>query len=466
MRKPCLSRRSFLLGTAAGLTAGSAPLWLPALKQILSSPATSDCRLSNTSDQPQMPGRYPGRVIEVTHPSVVRPDFTIQQPAVKSMLSRGMMEFTGLFDERESWRRFFQTGDVVGIKVNPVGRKGLPGEGRRDGPGSISSPELIIEIVAALKEHCNIPARDILLFERYADEFRDAGYERLMSSLPGVRWAASAHAYDDQQLQIDGQTPRGPRDPHVVGYDPDVFVSMGFAPPGVSERDDRRHRSHLSVIVSRMVNKIINLPCLKDHKSAGVTLALKNISHGMNNNVARSHLSGLYRPGGGTSGPNQCNTFIPTAVNQPLLKEKMTLHILDGLIAVYEGGPGAWNRTWGTWAHQGLFFATDPVALDHVGWAIIDRKRAAEGWSPVGHMGLVQEGPAWTFSPRLASLCAQGTPEATALMLDELNRLRPMMRGGEPFDRRQPEHVTLSGTLGLGKFQPAEIQHRVVQVTG
>ena len=35
-----------------------------------------------------------------------------------------------------------------------------------------------------------------------------------------------------------------------------------------------------------MVDKIVTLPVLKDHRSAGVTLSLKNMSHGMNNNVS------------------------------------------------------------------------------------------------------------------------------------------------------------------------------------
>ena len=57
------------------------------------------------------------------------------------------------------------------------------------------------------------------------------------------------------------------RDPHVVGYDPDQFVTMGFAAPENAPqggelrrrfhaRDDRIHRTHLSMIVSRMVNKV------------------------------------------------------------------------------------------------------------------------------------------------------------------------------------------------------------------
>jgi len=78
------------------------------------------------------------------------------------------------------------------------------------------------------------------------------------------------------------------------------------------------------------VQQIITIPCLKDHRSAGVTLALKNISHGMNNNVCRATSPTSNRFGGAMSGPNQCNTFIPTAVAQQPVRAKMTLHIMDG----------------------------------------------------------------------------------------------------------------------------------------
>src|SRR5205823_2431613 len=142
-----------------------------------------------------------------------------------------------------------------------------------------------------------VKPRDIILFERYAHQFRGAGYETLLRerSLDGVRWYASSVEYEDRQVDIGGYDYGGDRDPHVLGYDPDIFVHMGYASPVHDAKDDRRFRSHLSVIVSRLVNKIVNIPVLKDHGSAGVTLALKNLSHGLNNNVARSHLTDIVR---------------------------------------------------------------------------------------------------------------------------------------------------------------------------
>lgn len=448
-----ITRRGFLLGTAAGLAAGAPLTWAGIQAWHNFHPGQAKRTPPSPLPEYAMPGRYPGKVVEVRHPYVVNDKHEIDGNAVNAMIDRGMADLTGADDAASAWRSFFAKDDVVGIKVNPVGRKPKPDEAGRvpNAVGSISSFEVLLKVVAELKA-VGIPPRNIIVFERYAEEFLDAGYGRVMleRQMDGVRWYASAVHYSDRQVDVQGFDDGRDSCPpevarHVVGYDPDVFVHMGFAGPQHSRRDDRRFRSHLSVIVTRLVNKIITIPVLKDHRSAGVTLSLKNLSHGMNNNVARSHLSGFHHGGrfadapAFESGPNQCNTFIPTAVAQPKLREKATLHILDGLIGVYEGGPGNWNKTWGTWHHQGLFFATDPVALDHVGWDVVDAARAERGWPPVAGMGLLlKHGP--------------------------LDESMPGPREKEPFDRRQPEHVILAGTLGLGEFDVGRIEHRLAQL--
>jgi hypothetical protein len=470
------TRRAFLLGAGAGIVAGVPLSWL-AYRARQSTGRHDEVGPSFTGRTTEdhrpvyaMPGPFPGRVIEVHHVGSVRPDHTICVEAVKSMVDRGMCELTGADHPTAAWRRFFEPGDVVGVKVNPVGRKPLPGEsGRRpQSIGSISSPAVLLEVVQGLKS-AGVKARNIIIFERYAQEFVDAGYDEVMREriMDGIRWYASAVRYHTTQVDIEGfDYGRAECPPelarHVVGYDPDVFAHMGFASPAHDQRDERRFRSHLSAIVTRMVNKLVTIPVLKDHRSAGVTLALKNLSHGMNNNVSRSHLTDIVRRDGSVSGPNQCNTFIPTAVAQHLTRQKATLHILDGLIGVYEGGPGNWNTTWGTWQHKSLFFGTDPVAMDHVGWDIIDAKRAQEGWPPVANMGLLANTPAVKLSRRLAALAGRGPLQTAALAVSGDN-----MEAGkrsESFDRRQPEHVILAGELGLGVFDAREIEHRRIEL--
>jgi uncharacterized protein DUF362 len=415
-----ISRRGFLLGAGAGLAAGVPLAWLGATGNAL----IHGARFTGQTQEVKkplagMPGPFPGRVIEVRHPGCVRDDYSLDTSAIKDMMGRGMTELTGADHPSEAWQRFFEPGDVVGIKVNPVGRKYSFSKA-----AAVSSPPVLLEVVAGLKSAGVKPA-DIIIFERYLDQFLDV-YGDLLSepALDGVRWLAASATYDNHQLDIEGYPQRGDRsrNAHLAGYDPDVFVHMGYAHPQHHPKDDRRLRSHLTTIVSRMVNKFVTIPVLKDHGSGGVTLALKNLSHGLNNNVNRSHLERFTRLDGAVSGPNQCNTFIPTAAGQDLIRQKATLHILDGLVGVYEGGPSSRH----TWSNRALFFATDPVALDHVGWDIVDAKRLAMGLPPVGRTGLA-------FN--------DGT-----------------------LDRRQPEHIILAASIGMGIFEAGRIEHRRIEL--
>lgn len=466
----CPSRRAFLAGAGAAVALGGPLAWYA--YQQRHDPSSGLPLNKSVVVQNGMPGKYPRRVVEVLHPDAVNDDNEINGRAVRSMMAAGMRNLTGADHPREAWKQFFQRDDVIGIKVNPVGRKSNGTDGYvRDAVGSISSFEVLLEVVAALRD-IDIPARNILVFERYADEFRQAGYEAVLRErvMAGVRWFASATRYHDAQVALDGYDGPRDRDAHVVGYDRDHYVHMGFCAPQHDRHDDRRFRSHTSNVVTRLVNKFITVPVLKDHRSAGVTLSIKNMSHGMNNNVARSHINGLTRLDGAASGPNQCNTFIPTAVLQPAIRQKATLHILDGLIGVYEGGPGAWNRTWRTWRHKGLFFATDPVSLDLVGWQVIDRKRLLEGWPSVASMGQLHTLPELArvqLPPSLAMMAVMQRPEvAAAALAQHRNR-----HNQEAFDRRQPEHILLTG-INLGMEDAAagrrlrDVDHRVIRLPG
>ena len=426
-----ISRRSFAKGVLGGLAIAGIPLAYVA--------AHNNHWLSRSTQTPApkplvdgMPGAYRGRVVEVHDDHAVDNRYAIDQSVVRNMLDRGMCEFTGADHPVEAWQTFFSPGEIVGIKVNPVGK------GDKSRPniiGSISNPAVVLEIVRNLKQ-IGIRPRDIVIFERYASEFIDAGYEKMMREplLDGVRWAASGAGYSAQQLAISGVNNPNDYSPellkHVAGYDPDHFVHMGFAAPEHSQNDDRRFRSHLSTIVTRMVDKFITIPVLKDHRSAGVTLSLKNMSHGLNNNVARSHIGPQAHGypgtlGYGIDGPNQCNVFIPTAVNQQATKQKATLHIMDGLIAVYEGGPGVWNKSWGTWRKNSLFFSTDPVAMDHVGWDVIDAKRVSLGLPRVGEVGRRDYTPDKQARMIASAMLPGGTLDALS---EPLARVRPRRR--------------------------------------
>jgi len=359
-----------------------------------------------------IPGPYPGAVVEVRNPRMIRNDVK-NRAAIHDTVARGIKELTGATDAVEAWRSFFEPGDVVGIKMNPVGR-----------PLASSSSELMLEVIDGLLA-AGVKPKDIVAFERYRDEFTEA---KMHLAVPdGIDWTGLGVAYNGKQIDIKGDDENSGDLKRVTGYDPDEFMVMECVMGGLDPKDDRTRRSHLGLLVTRRVNKLVLLPVLKDHGSAGVTGALKNMSHGLVNNVCRSHA---------TPDTNVCNQFIPQVVNHPVIRRKCVLQIMDGIKGVYQGGPGASRPEW-TWVNNALFFATDPVAMDHVAWQYVDAKRKQRGLPPVGASG--------------------------KLGLDPLK--------SEGFDIRQPQHIPLAAHLGLGIFdfksprgRRFSIQHRVFNI--
>lgn len=334
----------------------------------------------------QMPGLYPGRVVSVEDPAVLASG-QYQAASVQQVMRRGMMELTGADSWVDAWRLFFEPGDVVGIKLNPVGQ-----------PRVKSDATVLHEIIKGLNA-AGVKNKDIVAYDRYRRQFLSAGYDKWLPA--GVRYSYAAEDYDPIQQAMEG-------------YDPDHYVDMALTLPGYGVNDAKARRSHASRFITREVNKLINVPVLKQHQSAGITLALKNISYGMANNVSRSHSTGTL---------NACNMLIPAIVSMPVIRNKAVLHILDGVKGVYDGGPSA--RPQFIWEHRTIYFATDPVALDHVGWEVIDAKRVSMGMKKL----------------------FEAAPDKF-----------------DSFVHMQPEHVEIAGALGLGVWDRSKIDLRQLKV--
>src|SRR3984885_6807819 len=97
-------RRDFL--QSAAFAAGAA-----ALGQVHSKASTS---------KPGMPGPFPGRVVAVEHSGCIAQNIYQPQP-IRQMMEKGMTSLTGAPGWTDAWRFMFEKGDVVGIKVSPVG---------------------------------------------------------------------------------------------------------------------------------------------------------------------------------------------------------------------------------------------------------------------------------------------------------------------------------------------------------
>lgn len=369
----CEARRQFLIkAMATGLYAAASAF-----------PGKAQSRLG-------IPGPFPGRVVAAAHPGAII-DNKYQRDAVRGMMHKGMMELTGAPSPQEAWRSLFDRGDVVGVKLNPVGQ-----------PHVMSAPEVVQEIIEGLKM-AGIPAKNIIAYDRYRDQFLTAGFDKWLPE--GVRWTAASEKYTAHPLQLD-----------MEGYDSSQYVEMPLVLPGGDPGNPHHRRSYLSNFISKDVNKMVNLCLLKHHQSAGVTIALKNLSHGLVNNVSRSHSSPTL---------NTCGTFIPNIVDHPIIRRKVVLNICDGVLAAYHGGPGGKVKNY-MWPHKTMYFATDPVALDKTGLKAIDAKRVAMGMLPI----------------------ATAKPDRDSTFLN-----------------MQVEHIEIAAGLGLGHYDDKKIDVRSFQLS-
>ena len=196
---------------------------------------------------------------------------------------------------------------------------------RTANPHAHSSFEIVLEVIEKLKA-AGVKTSDIFVYDRYRGEFMDAGYHKILPA--GI----SGAGLDPDGEPVQDGFPRLRASDPIAGFDHDAFVWMDLVPYGDDPKDDRKYRSHLGKLVTKTVNKIVAIPVLKDHGSAGVTGRLKNMSHGTVNNVARSHSNTF---------TNVCNQFIPQMVTHPIIRQKFVLQIMDGIRGVYQGGPFA-----------------------------------------------------------------------------------------------------------------------------
>jgi uncharacterized protein (DUF362 family) len=332
-----------------------------------------------------MPGLFPGRVIEV-HDSGAIVRNRVSQPIVRQMLEHAMEELTQEKSAQAAWAKFIKPNDIVGIKINPSGA-----------PACCSSPEILREIISSV-QRVGVPARNILVYDRYSYEMDIGSYQALLP--PGVRIVGIQDAFVG-----------------ASGYDPNIYCAANFF-------GEWETRSYMASIVSEVVTKIINVPTMKDHSAAGVTGALKNLAYGTFNNVARTHRAPY----------SFTNPLIGLMCTVEPLRSKSVLHIMDGMRQVWHGGPLTQVQDFidqtGT-----LLVATDPVALDTIELEAIEKKRRERGAPSV-----------WQHDPKSI------TADINDFFHDAAKNLF----------FRQPGHIAAAGELGLGIADLKRIDHRIL----
>ncbi len=236
---------------------------------------------------------------------------------IAKMYARGFALLTGERDDAGALSSLFRPGDRVGIKVNTIGGKALS-----------TGPDVALPLAEWLARN-GLQGKDLFVWDRTTRELRDAGF--------GTGAGRGG-------IKVFGTDAAG------AGYETELVSHLGVG-------------SLFSKIQTEFATASISLAILKDHGLAGVTAGMKNY-FGAIHNPNKYH-------------DFRCDPFVAEVFDSPPVKAKHRLSILDALVVQFHKGPSYHAR----WASKfgGLIFGLDPVAVDSVGWTVIERLRAAAG---------------------------------------------------------------------------------------
>jgi uncharacterized protein (DUF362 family) len=351
MKGNSLNRRKFV----SILGAGSAALAVKPISLLASDPEQNQDKpstnISDASGIPRsassMPGKYPGKVVHIKCSRAVVNDEPVEQEA-GLMIEKAMLELTGQKNLNKAWRMFVSPGERIGLKVNPVAGKEL------------TTSHAVVKSVVKQLVDCGIDRKDIIIWDRREMQLTETGFTS--ENYPGLKIMGTEQqdkdgSFFDKNGKLYGES----------NIDKELFywadVEGEYDSETMPYMVNGGKYSYFSKIVTKEVDKIINIPILKN-AGGSITNAMKNLAFGSVSNTGRLH--GKFWD---TTCAEVC-AFAP-------LRDKVVLNICDGLRGCFNGGPGA-NPQF-ICNYNSVLIATDPVALDRIGYDIIAEKRIAEG---------------------------------------------------------------------------------------
>lgn len=246
----------------------------------------------------------------------------------------------------EGWKTLVTLQDVVGIKVAASGRS-----------VSGTNPEVVDAIAKGLIA-AGISPKNIIVWDRNREDLIAAGF-REDSQLYQLQWIDPRNGYD-AEAQVSAP---------VLGKL--IWGDSQFGKKGEGRLVDRltggeqlSSRSFYAKVLSQTVTKIINVPSLSDSFMTGINGGIINMTITNIDNWRRFARAST----GGDS-------YLSEVYADPMIKDKVVLTILDGLILQYAGGPAPSPNF--TAEYFSLFASKDVVAIDATAIRLIDELRMA-----------------------------------------------------------------------------------------
>lgn len=303
-----------------------------------------------------VPMSAPGKVVEVKKSGSLQENKLYpKEDDAKEMLTRALTEFTGAADLNAAIAKFIHKEDIVCVKVNGIARQNMA-----------TAKELVMPVLLAMIAN-GVKPENITVLEQYGGFFTATRLNQ-QNLPPGVKM--SVHQNKDSTT-------------------PDRLI------PGTGTR---------TKFATALTNAtaVINFSLIKDHSIQGYTGVMKNMTHGCSMNPHDFHA----RDG---------RPQIAQLYAQDVIKSRVRLNITDAFKVMADGGP-LWKQPQFVKPYEAVLVSTDPVAMDTVGWDILEQHRKQLGIKTLAEAG------------------------------------------------REPTYIKAAEGLGLGVHDRARITHKVVNI--
>jgi hypothetical protein len=310
-----IERREFLAGTA--VAAGA--LLHARDAHAIADTGPSQMGLAATPPSGFTPFAAPGRIVKVTKAGCMQENKIYpKEDDAKQMLTRGLTELTGKPDLVTAVKEFVHPQDKVCVKVNGIAERNMG-----------TNKELVLPFLDAMIA-AGVPPENITVLEQYG------------SFLAGTRINAQ-------------NVPKGVK-VHVHQNSNASMAERMIAGTGVRTK-----------FVDALVQSTcaINFSLIKDHSICGYTGLLKNMTHGCQIYPHYFHT-------------HHASPQIAMLYAQDIVKTRVRLCVTDGFKIMGHGGP-LWKSPQDVVLHESVYVGTDPVAMDTIGWGLVEKVRKDKG---------------------------------------------------------------------------------------